>query len=67
MNLRNFDLNLLTIFEAILAERSMTRAAKRLGMTQPAISNALNRLRQQIDDPLFLRTEIGRESCRERG
>ncbi|MBV1886963.1 MAG: LysR family transcriptional regulator [Parvibaculaceae bacterium] len=59
MNLRNFDLNLLTIFEAILAERSMTRAAKRLGMTQPAISNALNRLRQQIDDPLFLRTADG--------
>lgn len=59
MNLRHFDLNLLTIFEAILAERSMTRAAKRLGMTQPAISNALNRLRQQIDDPLFLRTADG--------
>ena len=55
MNLRNIDLNLLTIFEAIMAERSITRAAARLNMTQPALSNALSRLRVQIDDPLFIR------------
>ncbi len=45
MNLRGIDLNLLTIFEAVYEERSQVRAAQRLGMTQPAISNALSRLR----------------------
>ncbi|MGK2741426.1 LysR substrate-binding domain-containing protein [Tepidicaulis sp. LMO-SS28] len=59
MNLRTVDLNLLTIFDAIMAERHMTRAAKRLGMTQPAISNALARLRALTGDPLFVRTGQG--------
>ena len=55
MNLRRIDLNLLTIFDAIMAEGSITRAAVRLGMTQPALSNALTRLRRLVDDPLFVR------------
>ncbi len=59
MNLRNLDLNLLKIFEAVWAERNLTRAAARLGMTQPAVSNALARLRSAIDDPLFVKTVQG--------
>lgn len=59
MNLRSVDLNLLTIFDAIMAERHMTRAAHRLGMTQPAISNALSRLRALTGDPLFVRMAQG--------
>ncbi|MEQ9518646.1 MAG: LysR substrate-binding domain-containing protein [Parvibaculum sp.] len=59
MNLRNVDLNLLTIFDAIMVERNMTRAAERVGMTQPAISNALSRLRALTGDPLFTRTAKG--------
>jgi DNA-binding transcriptional LysR family regulator len=59
VNLRDIDLNLLTIFEAIMAERKMTTAAARLGMTQPALSNALARLRLRLDDPLFVRTARG--------
>lgn len=55
MNLRRVDLNLLTIFDAIMTEGSITRAAARLGMTQPALSNALTRLRRLVDDPLFVR------------
>lgn len=55
MNLRRIDLNLLTIFDAVIAEGSITKAAVRLGMTQPALSNALTRLRRQVDDPLFVR------------
>lgn len=55
MNLRRIDLNLLTIFDAIMSEGSITRAAARLGMTQPALSNALTRLRRLVDDPLFVR------------
>ena len=49
MNFRNLDLNLLRVFDAIHAEGSTTQAAARLGLTQPAVSNALNRLRQQLD------------------
>lgn len=53
MNLRGIDLNLLTVFEAVYQERSQVRASERLGMTQPAVSNALARLRHLFDDPLF--------------
>ena len=55
MNIRNFDLNLLRVFAALEKERNVSRAAEALGLTQPAISNALQRLRQQCGDPLFVR------------
>lgn len=59
MNLNGVDLNLLLLFEAILAEGSLTRAAERLDMSQPTVSNALNRLRNALDDPLFVRAGSG--------
>lgn len=59
MNIRNFDLNLLVTFDALMRERSVSRAADRLALTQPAVSNALNRLRQLLDDPLLVRTQRG--------
>ena len=55
LNLRRIDLNLLTVFEAIFAENSLTRAAQRVGMSQPAMSNALTRLRTALNDELFVR------------
>lgn len=54
-----YDLNLLPIFTALMEERSVTRAAARLGMTQPALSNALARLRTTMQDQLFIRTRYG--------
>ncbi|MBO9647530.1 MAG: LysR family transcriptional regulator [Variovorax sp.] len=54
-----YDLNLLPIFVALLEERSVTRAADRLGMTQSALSNALARLRDMLQDPLFIRERYG--------
>lgn len=54
-NLRTFDLNLLKVFDVVMTERSLTRAASRLALTQPAISNALRRLRESLDDELLLR------------
>jgi len=59
MNLRTIDLNLLIVFEALMEERGVTRAAKRVGLSQPAMSNALARLRRTFSDPLFLRTTEG--------
>ena len=59
MNLRSFDLNLLPVFDAIYSEGNLTRAADKLGMSQPAMSNALGRLRAAVDDPLFTRTPRG--------
>lgn len=55
VNLRSIDLNLLTVFSAIYEYRNLTRAADALGMTQPAVSHALKRLRSLFGDPLFLR------------
>lgn len=55
MNIRNFDLNLLRVFAALEKERNVSRAAALLGLTQPSVSNALQRLRQQCSDPLFVR------------
>jgi LysR family transcriptional activator of mexEF-oprN operon len=54
--LRHLDLNLLTIFATIMEERSVTRAGERLGLSQPATSGALARLRDTFRDPLFIRT-----------
>ncbi len=54
-----YDLNLLPIFVALMEERSVTRAAERLGMTQPALSNALARLRTMLQDQLFIRERYG--------
>ena len=54
-----YDLNLLPIFVALMEERSVTRAALRLGITQPALSNALARLRVTMRDPLFVRERYG--------
>jgi DNA-binding transcriptional LysR family regulator len=61
INLRAVDLNLLVVFDAVMAERSVTRAAERLHLTQPAVSHALSRLRALFKDPLFVRTPIGLE------
>jgi len=55
----DFDLNLMRVFLTVLHERSVTRAAQRLNLTQPAVSYALARLREQFDDPLFVRTTTG--------
>lgn len=54
-----YDMNLLPIFVALMEERSVTRAADRLGMTQAALSNALSRLRVVLQDPLFIRERYG--------
>ena len=54
-----YDLNLLPIFVALMEERNVTRAAERLGMTQPALSNALSRLRTTLQDQLFIRERYG--------
>lgn len=54
-----YDLNLLPIFVALMEERSVTRAAERVGMTQPALSNALARLRLMLQDQLFVRERYG--------
>jgi DNA-binding transcriptional LysR family regulator len=60
-NLRTVDLNLLVVFDALMAERNVTRAAERNGLSQPAVSKALNRLRYLFDDPLFVRRDRGME------
>jgi len=59
MNFRTLDLNLLRVFDVVMAERSVTRAAERLSMTQPAVSNALRRLRETTGQDLFTPTPTG--------
>ena len=59
MNLASIDLNLFVALEALLAERSVTRAAQCIGITQPAMSNALRRLRHVLADPIMVRTSQG--------
>ena len=59
MNLEAIDLNLLVVFEALMEERNVTRAAKRIGLSQSAMSNALARLRRTLDDQLLVRTATG--------
>ncbi len=56
VNLSNLDLNLLVSLDVLLEERSVTRAAARLGLSQPALSGALARLRRHFDDPLLVRS-----------
>lgn len=58
-NLHALDLNLLPVFEAVYAEGSLSRAAGRLAMTQPAVSHALARLRSAFRDELFVRHSRG--------
>lgn len=60
-NFRTLDLNLLRVFDQVMAERNLTRAARNLSMTQPAVSNALNRLRDALGDRLVLRSGYGVE------
>ena len=54
-DLRRIDVNLILVLDAILAEMNLTRAGEAVGMSQPAVSGALARLRQQFDDPLLIR------------
>ncbi len=61
MNVRDLDLNLLRVFDAVLRSRSVTAAAAQLGLTQPAVSNALARLRGAFGEALFLRNSQGME------
>ncbi len=61
MDIKDVDLNLLVIFQQLLRERRVSTVAVNLGLTQPTVSNALNRLRQQLGDELFLRTSKGME------
>ena len=55
LQLRTVDLNLLTVFDAVMQERNITRAARLLKMSQPAVSNAVSRLKTVFDDELFVR------------
>ncbi len=59
MNVNSLDLNLLRVFDAVLAERNVTRAAERLYLSQPAVSHALTRLRHAVGDDLFVKVPGG--------
>lgn len=59
LNLRRIDLNLLLVFDALMQEQNLSRAAVKLHMSQPAVSNALARLREQLGERLFTRTARG--------
>jgi DNA-binding transcriptional LysR family regulator len=59
VNFQTFDLNLLRVFDAVMAEGSLTRAADRLSITQPAVSNALKRLKESVGEDLLTRTAHG--------
>ena len=54
MDLEEVDLNLLVVFKQLLAQRSVSRAAEALGLSQPAVSNSLARLRKLLGDELFV-------------
>ena len=58
IDLRRFDLNLLVVFDVLMIERSVTRAAERLGRTQSAVSHSLSRLRDQFGDPLLIKSGL---------
>ena len=59
INIHNIDLNLLVIFDALMVERNVTKAAESVNLSQSAMSHALNRLRRLLDDPVLVRTEKG--------
>lgn len=59
VNIATLDLNLLRVFDALLSEQSVSRAAAKLRLSQPATSSALNRLRESLKDPLLVRTRDG--------
>ena len=59
LNVNRLDLNLLKVFDALLSERRVTKAAERLFLSQPALSHALARLREALGDELFTRTPSG--------
>ena len=59
MELQDIDLNLLVIFNQLLVERRVSKVAENLGLSQPAVSNSLARLRKLLGDELFLRTPTG--------
>ena len=59
MKLNNLDLNLLVVFNAIYTEGSLTKAGEIVGITQPAVSSALSKLREYFDDQLFIRVGQG--------
>jgi DNA-binding transcriptional LysR family regulator len=59
VNFRTLDLNLLRVFDSVMSEGSLTRAAETLSLTQPAASHALKRLHQAVGEPLFVRTAFG--------
>jgi DNA-binding transcriptional LysR family regulator len=61
MDLRQIDLNLLVVFNQLLLDRRVSTSADKLGLTQPAVSNALKRLRALLNDDLFVRTGKGME------
>jgi DNA-binding transcriptional LysR family regulator len=56
MKLTDIDLNLLVVFDRLVQDGRVSRVAESLGLSQPAVSNALRRLRDLLDDELFLRT-----------
>jgi DNA-binding transcriptional LysR family regulator len=59
VNLKHLDLNLLVVFDVVHSTRNISRAAEQLAMSQPAVSNALARLRELLEDPLFVRARRG--------
>ncbi len=59
LTLRSVDLNLITVFDAVMQEQNITRAAQSLGMSQPAVSNAVARLKIMFNDELFVRNGRG--------
>src|SRR5437763_1391353 len=61
VDIRAVDLNLLKAFDALMGERAVTRAGSRIGLSQPAMSHALSRLRSLFSDDLFVRSRAGLE------
>ena len=59
LNFRTLDLNLLRVFDVVMAKRNLTRAAERLSLTQPAVSNALKRLKESVGEDLLTRAAFG--------